>query len=357
MKRRDFICGAGLSALGLLLGCSDRSQSDRTATVNQPPSFAVIETRPHVTPSRIHWLDSSLEKLGSTEINHAAAGDYSRLAVMGEKLFLAPTGPTGRNDDRVLLSVELGSSRVTEYALEAINNYCVAASNGNAFVGGNLNFSSHISKVELADGAASSLTLSGLILDSIIANDSNLFAFAWEDIDGKVSSSLLTFDLDLNEISRIPLNDCGYCTFRPRILGDKLFIPSWTSIATQNSRSNTLGIYDIASGELEVIELEKPVLEAIPTDDGLVVVHSDIHQASSARTEIVLLDHGSWTAKSEGTLPYHAVQVEILNNELCALDSQDAFHLVTIDGKWEERLSSAVDLTLDDSHISSFCAV
>ena len=140
MKRRDFICGAGLAALSLLVGCSGDSQSNQDATSGRLPALAVIETRPHVAPSRIHWLDSDLEALGSTEINHAAVGDYSRPAVMDGKLLLAPTGPTGRNDDKTVLSIELDDFRVTEYALDAVNNYCIAAAGGHAFVGGNLNF-------------------------------------------------------------------------------------------------------------------------------------------------------------------------------------------------------------------------
>lgn len=136
MKRRDFICGAGLAALSLLVGCSRESQSDQDATSSRLPALAVIETRPHVAPSRIHWLDGDLEALGSTEINHAAVGDYSRPAVMDGKLLLAPTGLTGRNDDKTVVSIELDDFRVTEYALDAVNNYCITAAGGHAFIGG-----------------------------------------------------------------------------------------------------------------------------------------------------------------------------------------------------------------------------
>lgn len=357
MKRRDFICGAGLAALSLLVGCSGDSQSNQDATSGRLPALAVIETRPHVAPSRIHWLDSDLEALGSTEINHAAVGDYSRPAVMDGKLLLAPTGPTGRNDDKTVLSIELDDFRVTEYALDAVNNYCIAAAGGHAFVGGNLNFSSHISKVNLANGDVQSLTLSKLILDSIISDTSNLYAFAWEDINGAVRSSLHIYDLDLNAISRVSLDACGYSAFRPRIFDDRIFIPSWTSITNQNSRSSTLGVYDISSRALETVELKRPILETIPADNGLIIIHGDIHQTSSTRTEAALLDYETWAVKSESTLPCHAVQAEILDNELCVLDSSDRLHLVSLDGRWSERLSLAFTPSLDDSHISSFIAV
>lgn len=80
------------------------------------------------------------------------------------------------NDDKTVLSIELDDFRVTEYALDAVNNYCIAAAEDHAFIGGNLNLSSHISKVNLANGDVQSLTLSKLILDSIISDTSNLYA-------------------------------------------------------------------------------------------------------------------------------------------------------------------------------------
>lgn len=145
--------------------------------------------------------------------------------------------------------------------------------------------------------------------------------------------------------------------FHLRSWDDRIFIPSWTSIKNQNSRSSTLGVYDISSRALETVELKKPILETIPTDDGLIIIHGDIHQTSSTRTQAALLDYETWIVKSEGALPYHAVQAEILNNELCVLDSSDRLHLVSLDGRWSEHLSLAFTPSLDDSHISSFVAV
>ena len=98
MKRRDFICGAGLAALSLLVGCSGDSQSNQDATSSRLPAFAVIETRPHVAPSRIHWLDGDLEALWAPpRINHAAVGDYSRPACDGWKA--APCSNGSQRDE------------------------------------------------------------------------------------------------------------------------------------------------------------------------------------------------------------------------------------------------------------------
>ena len=89
----------------------------------------------------------------------------------------------------------------------------------------------------------------------------------------------------------------------------------------------------------------------------MIIIHGDIHQTSSTRTEAALLDYETWTVKSESTLPYHAVQAELLNNELCVLDSSDRLHLVSLDGRWSEHLSLTFTPSIEDSHISSFIAV
>lgn len=65
------------------------------------------------------------------------------------KLFFVPTGLTGRNDDKNILLAGLGASAIETFGIRRINNYCVAAAQGFAFVGGNLNWESYVSRVDL----------------------------------------------------------------------------------------------------------------------------------------------------------------------------------------------------------------
>ena len=89
--------------------------------------------------SCLHWLDADFRETGSVDIDHAAIGGWNRPCVQDGKLFLVPTGLTGRDDDKNVLLAGLGASAIETFGIRRINNYCVAAAQGFAFVSGNLN--------------------------------------------------------------------------------------------------------------------------------------------------------------------------------------------------------------------------
>lgn len=148
MKRREFIIDAAVLGAGLLAGCGKGADVGRD-NVPPAPSVAVVETRSHTVPSCLHWLDSDFGETGSVDIDHAAIGGWNRPCVQDGKLLLVPTGLTGRNDDKSVLLADLGASAIEAYGVRRINNYCVAAARGFAFVGGNLNWESYVSRVDL----------------------------------------------------------------------------------------------------------------------------------------------------------------------------------------------------------------
>lgn len=121
MKRREFIIGAAALGAGLLAGCGKGVGAGEN---NAPaaPSVAVVETRSHAVPSCLHWLDADFSETGSVDIDHAAIGGWNRPCVQNGKLFLVPTGLTGRNDDKNVLLAGLGASAIETLGVRRINN-------------------------------------------------------------------------------------------------------------------------------------------------------------------------------------------------------------------------------------------
>ena len=352
MKRREFIIDAAVLGAGLLAGCGKGADVGRD-NVPPAPSVAVVETRSHTVPSCLHWLDSDFGETGSVDIDHAAIGGWNRPCVQDGKLLLVPTGLTGRNDDKSVLLADLGASAIEAYGVRRINNYCVAAARGFAFVGGNLNWESYVSRVDLETGEVVESSLGAGIVDSLIVCDSRLFAVTWAGKGQAARSKLRTFDFELRKLGEASLDGCGYCVPRPRLWDKDLYLASWASAADAGG-SPKLGIYNVEAEELEVLELKEQILEAVPTEAGLAVLYGSIHSEDAASTRAELLEYGTWRVLSGGTLAFDAFQAEPLGADLCILDKRNVLHRVSLGSDWNEAVSSPAPMKYGDSYIGSF---
>lgn len=352
MKRREFIIGAAVLGAGLLAGCGKGAGAGEN---NAPaaPSVAVVETRSHTVPSCLHWLDADFRETGSVDIDHVAIGGWNRPCVQDGKLFLVPTGLTGRNDDKSVLLADLGASVFETFGVRRINNYCVASARGFAFVGGNLNWESYVSRVDLETGEVIEASFGADIVDSLVVCDSCLFAVTWDGQGDATRSKLMTFDLDLHKLGEASLDGCGYCIPRPRLWDKDLYLASWASAADAGG-SPKLGIYNVEAEELEVLELKEQILEAVPTKAGLAVLYGSIHSEDAASTRAELLEHGTWRVLSGGNLAFDAFQAEPLGADLCILDKRNVLHRVSLGGNWNEAVSSPAPMKYSDSYIGSF---
>lgn len=352
MKRREFIIGAAAFGVGLLAGC-DKGAGAGENNAPAVPSVAIVETRSHTVPSCLHWLDADFREIGSVDIDHAAIGGWNRPCVQNGKLFLVPTGLTGRNDDKNVLLAGLGASAIEALGVRRINNYCVAAARGFAFVGGNLNWESYVSRVDLETGEVIEASFGADIVDSLIVCDSRLFAVTWDGQGDATRSKLMTFDLELHKLSEVSLDECGYCVPRPRLWDKSLYLASWANAAGAGG-SPRLGIYDVEAEGLEVLELKDQILEAIPTEAGLAVLYGDIHGEDAASTRAELLEYGTWRVLFGGSLAFDAFQAEPLGADLCILDKRNVLHRVSLGGDWNEAVSSPAPMKYSDSYIGSF---
>lgn len=352
MKRREFIIGAAALGAGLLAGCGKATGVGENNS-SAAPSVAVVETRSHAVPSCLHWLDADFSETGSVDIDHAAIGGWNRPCVQNGKLFLVPTGLTGRNDDKNVLLAGLGASAIETLGVRRINNYCVAAARGFAFVGGNLNWESYVSRVDLETGEVIEASFGADIVDSLIVCDSCLFAVTWDGQGDATRSKLMAFDLELHKLSEVSLDECGYCVPRPRLWDKDLYLASWANAAGSGG-SPRLGIYDVETEELDVLELKDRILEAVPTEAGLAVLYGDIHSEDAASTRAELLEYGTWRVLSGRSLAFDAFQAEPLGVDLCVLDKRNVLHRVSPDGDWNEAASLAAPMKYGDSYIGSF---
>lgn len=352
MKRREFIIGVAALGAGLLAGCGKATGAGENNS-SAAPSVAVVETRSHAVPSCLHWLDADFNETGSVDIDHAAIGGWNRPCVQGGRLFLVPTGLTGRNDDKSVLLADLGASAIEAYGVRRINNYCVAAARGFAFVGGNLNWESYVSRVDLETGEVIEASFGADIVDSLIVCDSRLFAVTWDGQGDATHSKLMAFDFELRKLGEVSLDGCGYCIPRPRLWDKDLYLASWASAADVGG-SPKLGIYNVEAEELEVLEPKEQILEVVPTEAGLAVLYGSIHSEDAASTRAELLEYGTWRVLSGGSLAFDAFQAEPLGVDLCILDKRSVLHRVSLDGDWNEAASLAAPMKYGDSYIGSF---
>ncbi len=352
MKRRSFIAYASLLGAAFLSGCSgvNSAPQDKQAI---SPFAALVETRSNATPSCIHWLDEKFEEIGYTEINHAYLSGWNPPSAHNGLLYLAPIGLTGKNDARSLVTVDTANGAVKEYPLETVNNYCVTAADGFAFVANNLNWQSHLTRVDLADASTKSVSLGAYIADSIIAANDVLLAFSWNPDPSNEGSKLTVFDFDLNPLSEVSLTEYGSGIERPRVLDGLVYFVPWTPNPSAGEKRGQVGIFDISANELQVIDVVEEVVDAVPTNAGLALIHGDIHVNSATTANVSLLNYGSWEQIDETRVPFATYQTESTSSDLVILDASNNLHKVAVGGSWEEKATSTVDFKYSDSHFSS----
>lgn len=337
---------------GLLAGC-DKNVGAGENNVQATPSIAIVETRSHTVPCCLHWLDADFNETSSVSIDHAAIGGWNRPCVLDGKLFLVPMGLTGRNNDKSVLLADLGASTFEVLEVQRINNYCVAAAPEFAFVGGNLNWESYVSRVDLESGEVIEVSLGADIVDSLVVCDSRLLAVTWNGRGDTTHSKLMTFDSELHKLDEISLDECGYCIPRPRLWDKKLYLASWASNAGAGG-SAKLGVYNAETEGLEIIELKDQILEAVPTEAGLAVLYGSIHSEGATSTRAELLEYGTWQALSSGSLAFDAFQAEPFGTGLCILDKQGVLHGVSLGDDWNEVVSASVPMKYGDGYVGSF---
>lgn len=339
-----------------LFGCSGNSSNAQSdGPLN--PAVALVETRSTAVPSCIHWLNDSLAEIGQTEIDQAYLSGWNPPVAHDGLLHLAPVGLTGRNDARSLVTVDLATDNVRTYTVDTVNNYCVAAANNLAFIANNLNMESIVTRVNLADASTKSVSLGSFIADSVITVNDLLLVFSWDPSSDGENSKISLFDLDLNLLSETPLEDFGSGIERPRALGDSVYFTPWTKATDTPEGYGTVGIFNIDRETLETLDLNEEVIDAVPTNDGLVLVHGNIHISEDSTIDVELLEYGSWEKKSETSLPFATYQSESAGNDLVILDASDNLHRIAVGDGWEETAAASIARRYADSHFSSITLI
>ncbi len=339
-----------------LFGCSGNS-SNAQGKDSLAPAVALVETRSTALPSCIHWLDNSLTEIGQTEINQAYLSGWNPPVAHNGLLHLAPVGLTGRNDAHSLVTVDVATSDVKTYDVDTVNNYCVAAADNLAFIANNLNMESSVTRVDLTDTSTKSVSLGSFIVDSVITVDDLLLVFSWDPSSDGENSSISLFDLDLNLLSQAPIEGFGSGIERPRALGDSVYFTPWTRPSSAPEGHGTLGLFNVSQEVLEVADSAEEIIDTVPTDNGLVLVHGNIHASEGSATNIELLEYGSWEKISETRLPFATYQSESTGNDLVILDASNCLRRIAIDGDWEETAAASVARRYADSHFSSITLI
>lgn len=356
MKRRVFLKCSVLLGAAWAYGCSGNSSNTQdNGSLN--PAVALVETRSTAVPSCIHWLDDSLVEIGQTEIDQAYLSGWNPPVAHNGLLHLAPVGLTGRNDAHSLVTVDASTGNARTYAVDTVNNYCVAAADNLSFIANNLNMESIVTRIDLADASTKSVSLGPFIADSVITVNDLLLVFSWDPSSDGEKSKISLFDLDLNLLSETPLEGFGSGIERPRALGDSVYFTPWTKATATPEDYGTVGIFNIAREVLETLDLNEEVVDAVPTSSGLVLVHGNIHASKDSTIDVELLEYESWEKQSETRLPFATYQSESAGNDLVILDASDNLHRIAVGGDWEEAATALVARKYSGSHFSSITLI
>lgn len=353
LTRRSFVklgllaaCSTGLSGLSLT-SCLQRRRYLADIDVSKA-SFGLIRTHDSVRRTRVYYLSSELEVVGSVLIDKAGVGDsWTQPSMFGEELFLPVDGLFPEHDGNEIICLNVLTQELSTWAVELPQQ--AAGCDSHCFAFDNYNGSAHITSFERKNGEKSEYEIPGAMNTTLNWFDETLWAScapitAQAETGGFGNSEIYQLARNLELISKTPItppiDDCAYTMDNMDVHNGYGY---FTAFESWGNGMRHICRFNLRTREYEWIELRDAYPHAIKfTEDEMIVLHSDVHQDNPNRACLGIYSHEGSLLRRNGSLGMETpVQLAVSDNTIaiCDLDCIQTFDFNTL----EPRGSVEVD--------------
>lgn len=323
--------------LFLMVGCLDKPIENVEAI-----KFGVVETTGSKYLSHIHYYDEDLNVMHKEKLKYASLGNgFNRPVYFEDEIYLIPQGIFNKKDSEKVISISKKDLSITQYKVPNIALMDVGVTNDYLFTNSNLNYVTHLSKVDRKTGVFSEKAIDSALFSSMISVDEKLFLFGNLNREAK-GTYLYVMDSQFNILKTIDISDVGVGAYKYVVIKKDLYVSIPWSI--DDKEVNRLLKINIDNYEIEVINLDINYPDSlINYKDRLLVVSNDIIMGIGSKVLAIDLNSG----KNEVfylnmNLPY----VDLYKGYLVASDG-DKIALFDIDNSFKMIKEVLIDKKAD----------
>lgn len=250
--------------------------------------IGVVETSGTHYKSVIHWYDQDLEVIDQHTLSYASLGNtFVKPTYYEEEIFLIPEGIFTKKDTEKVISIDKNDFEIKEYSVPNIALQDVAVTDDYIFTISNLNYVTHLSRVDKKSQEFTEITYDGALMTSIIANDNKLFIFG--NMNRQIENEFIyVMDVDFNMLETIDLKDVGRGAYK--FLVDEQTLYASISRAIDDRAIASILKLNLDSYAFEIIELD--ILEPdslVKYKDTLIIAHNDITTGKGSKVSVLNL--------------------------------------------------------------------
>lgn len=330
-----------------LVGCKEKPLEN-----TEDIEIGIVETIGTDYKSFIHWYDDELEVVDVQKLKYAGLGSTFHRPVYEEQdIYLIPEGIFTKKDSEKVISLNKEDFTITEYDVPNIALANVAVTDDYIFTNSNLNYETHISRVDKKGKMFSERLFEGAYFHSMMSAENKLFLLG--NIEDNIDETYLyVLDTDFNVLETIDLTDVGRG-------GDKFLLDNqdlYLSIPfTVGDQDNSILLkINIETYEQEVIDLETDYPDTIlKYQDKLIIAHNDLITGEGSLITVldpITNEKESFDLKTN--LPY----VDLYQDHLVVSDGETV-SLFAIEQDFELVKEVVIEKQEEDSYISDILII
>lgn len=317
--------------------------------------IGVVETSGEQYKSFIHWYDEDLKVVDIQNLKYANLGDtFSEPVYIQDEIYLIPQGLFGEKDTKKAISIHQKDFTITEYSVPNIALQDIAITDEFLFVSSNLNFETHLSRLNRNTNEFTEEVYQGAYFESMLSADNKLFLFGNMQVnsaDNIKENYLYILDTDFNMLETIDLTDIGYGAYKFLLDEQNLYV----SIPLKmNDRPNSVLLkINVETFEKEVIDLGIDSPDSLKKyKSHLIIAHNDI--VTGEGSIVTILDVNT-KEKESFDLQQDIFYMDIYQEQLVVANDK-IISLYAIDNDFERVREVAIDKK-EDTYISSILVI
>lgn len=337
-------------SLALFLLLTTVSCSDKVVENTEEIRIGIVETTGDKYKSSIHWYDKELEELDVQELKYAGLGSSFNAPVYYEdEIYLIPEGLFTKRDTEKVISINKYDFTINEYSVPNIALKQVAVNDDYIYVNSNLNYQTHISRINKKTDEFDEIIFDGAYFSNIIAIDDKIYIFGnmLEEFD---KNHMYVTDKELNEVESFDISEYGRDI--SKYLIDNGFLYVTTNPYDESDELTYLLKINIDNNHIEAINLDEKYNDSILAYKGKILVsHNDIVTQEGSKLSI-LDENEKITKKDIGTdLEF----VDLIDDYLIVSD-QEKISLFDIENDFKLIKEVSIDKR-EDTYISKMIII
>lgn len=276
--------------------------------------YGVVKTTEQKDQSYILFYDDKLHELGKQSIKYGSMGDGFLLPIIYDNyMYIVPKGLGKTKEHTFVMEYNLDNGEVNKYNTGLQNMNGISITEDSVYGVNTMNSYTNIVKCDKETKRIIKTELEGVYIGYLKTYGNIIYAFGEELKSGNRKICLYLFDSkNLDLLDKIDITSIGFGQESTLIKNNKLYFNTQYEVGGfEDKIANKLSEYDIDSGEIKTYELKEDFpFQIMEFGDKLLITHFDpvrvegnkisIFDLKTGNSEMIELEHDIWQLEKDG---------------------------------------------------------